>query len=262
MSVTPPNISPRLRSRQPIMAAESAPQPARLEAPGLRVLIRLPNVASDSTASPRFLIASRLFSTLKRKYAAAAFAVFVVCMVAMLLRGKRGAAPRDEEAGADAPRWNSAVTVAPSKAGPSAPILQSAASQPHSDGPLPWSAQQSSVDPSRRPAPEVGSLNKAAPSASTAAAANPTGSAKWDNLPVMANRYPLREAMADRAPNRALPPAWPGSENRAAQAPEPSAVWPSRPAAGAEQSNEARFTGRIDAPPTQPNYDPAARPFR
>ena len=261
MSVTPPNISPRLRSRQPIVAEDSIPHPVRPETRGLRVLIRLPNVASDSIDSPRFKFASRLFSTLKRKYAAAAFAVFVVCMVAMLLRGKRGVAPHDET-GADAPRWNSAVTVSPSKPGPSAPILQSAASQPHSDGPMPWPAQQSSVDPSRRLAPEAGSLNKAAASPSTAAAANSTGSAKWDIPPAMPTRYPLREAMADRAATRALPAAWPGSENRGGRPPDASAVWPSRPAAGAEPSNEARFTGRIDAPPTQPNYDPAARPFR
>ena len=147
MSVTPPNISPRLRSRQPIMAADSAPQPVRLETPGLRVLIRVPNVASVSTASPRLVFASRLFSTLKRKYAAGAFAVFVVCMVAMLLRGKREAAPHDET-GAEAPHWNSAVTVAPSKSKPSAPITQSAASQPHGDDvPMPWSVQQCSSSP-------------------------------------------------------------------------------------------------------------------
>jgi hypothetical protein len=261
MSVTPPNISPRLRSRQPIVAADSIPHPVRPETRGLRVLIRLPNVASDSTDSPRFKFASRLFSTLRRKYAAAAFAVFVVCMVTMLLRGKRGAAPHDEEAGADAPRWNSAVTAAPSKAGPSAPILHSAASQPHSDVPVPWD-QQSSVEPSRRLAPDIGSSNKAAPTPSPAASANSTGSARWDNLPVMANRYPFREAMADRAQNRALPSAWPGSENRAAQATEPSAAWPSRPAAGVEPSIEARFLNRIDPLPTQPNYDPAARPNR
>jgi hypothetical protein len=262
MSLTPPNISPRLRSRQPIVPAEPVHQPVRLETPGLRVLIRLPNVASDSTASPRLMFASRLFSTLKRKYAAAAFAVFVVCMVAMLLRGKRGVAPHDE-AGADAPRWNSAVTVGPSKPGPSAPITQSAASQPHSDdGPMPWSAQQSSVDPSRRLAPEVGSLNKAAASASTATAANSTGSPRWDNPPTMPTRYPLREAMADRAPTHTLPPAWPATDYRAGQAPDPSAAGPGRPAAGFDQSNQARFSGRIDAPQQQPNYDPAARPFR
>jgi hypothetical protein len=259
MSFTPSNISPRLRSRQPHAPVESAPQPIRLETPGLRVLIRLPNVASDSTASPRFKFASRLFSTLKRKYAAAAFAVFVVCMVAMLLRGKRGAAPHDE-AGADAPRWNSAVTVGPGKPAPSAPILQSAANQPHSDGPMPWSAQQSSVDPSRRLAPETGSFNKAATGPSTAAA-NPTGSARWDNVPTMSPRYPLREAMNDRAPTRALPPPWPASDYRSTQSSDPSAAGPSRPATGFDQSNPARFTGRIDPPPTQPNYDPAARPF-
>src|SRR5438105_4754069 len=90
MSVTPPTISPRLRSREPIGAAVSAPKPAHDDTPALRVLIRLPHVALHSGTSPRFKFATKLFSTLKRKYAAAAFALFVVCMVAMLLRGKRG----------------------------------------------------------------------------------------------------------------------------------------------------------------------------
>src|SRR5437868_10802916 len=111
-------------------------KPAAIETPSLRVLIRLPNVAANSKTSPRLKFATKLFSTLKRKYAAAAVAVFVVCMVAMLLRGKRGATPHDDAIG-EAPRWNAPVTVAPGKDAPPRPAVQSTAIQPRTDGPTP-----------------------------------------------------------------------------------------------------------------------------
>src|SRR5205807_8103706 len=125
------------------------------------------------------------------------------------------------EAGADAPRWNSAVTVSPIKPGSSAPVLQSAVREAHSDGPMPWSAPQSSGDPSRSLAAGVGSKATSSPSAATAANAN--GPTKWDNPPAMSTRYPLREAMADRAPARVSTPAWPPTDYRSWQAPDPSA---------------------------------------
>jgi hypothetical protein len=203
-----------------------------------------------------------LFSTLKRKYAAAAFALFVVCMVAMLLRGKRGAEPHDE-AGGDAPRWNNPLTITPGKEAPSGPILQSAAGQPRNDGPKPWSAAQSPIDSSRRTPLDGDPWNKPAASAANAAAANLTSSPKGDNLPAMSTRYPVREAMTDRTPSRTSTPAWPASEYRTAQAPDPFAAVPRRPTSGFEPSNPARFTGRIDPAPAQSPYDPAGpRPPR
>ncbi|HKD35436.1 MAG TPA: hypothetical protein VKB78_01510, partial [Pirellulales bacterium] len=115
-----------MRSREPVGASlpSSPPQQAlstlKNEPSTLRVLLRMPNVAVESAvaSSPRFRIVKRLFSTdrlfstLRRKYAALSLVVFVICLGALLLRGKRTSHPQDEAG--EAPRWNAAIAPAPS----------------------------------------------------------------------------------------------------------------------------------------------------
>lgn len=236
-------ISPRLRSREPVGAPVSLPPPLpqapspKTEPAGLRVLLRLPNVAAASSASsvPRFRFADRLFSTLRRKYAALSLVVFIVCVTAMLLRGRRTSRPQEEAA--EAPRWNAAVASpqAGSTSSPQAGPLPkgdgaargfaasrgagvpSDAAQPRDEGPVPWHpAPTPSGDSAYRPAVDAGANNRSFAAATTPVPANPNPNASRpstvDSVPNMASRYPGREDAADRtATTRSLPPTWPAA---------------------------------------------------
>ncbi len=139
MTNSPTTISPRLRARESaIVPAPAAASRAGEPPSSLRVLVRLPNVAAPKPAVRRFKFTATLFSTLRRKYAAAAFGVFLVCMVIMLIRGKRGQ-PEHGDSANDAPRWNSTLTVPTHKEPVAAPVaVQPPASTASAEGPTPW----------------------------------------------------------------------------------------------------------------------------
>ncbi len=114
MSGTPAAISPRSRNR-PIAVAVPNRLTNQAEAPALRVLIRLPNIVA-STAEARWRLPFALImAKLQRKYAVAAFAVFAICLIAIVVKHRR---PKSsvQELGGDAPAWTGAA-VTPSGGG-------------------------------------------------------------------------------------------------------------------------------------------------
>ena len=136
MSTTPPTISPRLRSRESSAAPSSSTSVSSpIAGPSkLRVLIRLPRVVPESNVSARFKFAVGLLATLKRSYAAAAFAVFLVGIVIMLLHGK-SPVPSQNDSESDSPRWNSAITApAGTATAPTPPRESGRASRRNSGG--------------------------------------------------------------------------------------------------------------------------------
>jgi hypothetical protein len=184
MSTTPPTISPRSRSRESGHPT-SAAAPALATYSKLRVVIRLPHIAAESKRSNRFQIAVGLLAALRRSYAAAAFIVFLVAMVAMLLHGKSGETPRNDRDSA-APRWNSAVTV-PAAQQPPPGRQAPAPTTTHSDVPLPQPA-----------APFAQSAVRQAPAATTARPAlPPIATASNDPIPNMPRFNPSRNDIAE-----------------------------------------------------------------
>jgi hypothetical protein len=190
MSTLPPTISPRLRSRESsnLTTAATAPSPAPATHSKLRVLIRLPHVAAESKASARFQFAVGLLAALKRRYAAAAFVVFLVAMVAMLLHGKSGETPRNDR-DSEAPRWNSAVTVP-------------AAQQPPSGRQTPSGAALHSGDRQPRPAAPAAqsAVRQGRADAQGRPALPPIVTASADHVPDMPRANPSREGFVDPTP--------------------------------------------------------------
>jgi hypothetical protein len=185
MSTTPPTISPRLRSRESSAAPSSSTSASSpIAGPSkLRVLIRLPHVVPESNVSARFKFAVGLLATLKRSYAAAAFAVFLVGIVIMLLHGK-SPAPSQNDSESDSPRWNSAITAPAAQQAPSGPMIHSGDVQSRTVAPMARSAApQTPVDVARRPA-----------------AASPVTAAAVDQIPYMPRSNPSIEGMASRGP--------------------------------------------------------------
>jgi hypothetical protein len=252
MNVTPPTISPRLRTREPVAAASGTPSAPASSNPSLRVLIRLPNVAAPTAATARFQFANKLFSTLKRRYAAAAFAVFVVCMVALLLRGKHGTAAHDDS-GSDAPPWNGAVTVSPAAEGPVRPTFQSAAGQPLKSNAPSWPPAQQVPSDAQPAAHNVGAWQTPA-SGIGSASANST--AADDRMPSMPLRNPSYDARAGGAPTAPQSQSIAqGADYRTAQRYEPTANTLNRGPANPGQRDAVQFTGTIGSLPEQPNGD-------
>jgi hypothetical protein len=252
MNVTPPTISPRRRAREPVAAASGmSPAPAPSN-PSLRVLIRLPNIAAPSTATARFQFANKLFSTLKRRYAAAAFAVFVVCMVALLLRGKRGATAHDDS-GSDAPPWNGAVTVSPAAEGPVRPAFQSAAGQPVKSNAPSWPpARQAPADAQ----PPVRDVSAWQPPASGIGTTSANSTAADDRMPSMPTRNPSYDATGGRAPTASQSQSIAqGADYRTAQRYDPTASTFNRGPANPGQRDAVQFTGTIGSLPEPPSGD-------
>ncbi len=271
-------ISPRLRPREPVGAPVSSPPPLppapspKTEPAGLRVLLRLPNVAAASPASrtARFRFADRLFSTLRRKYAALSLVVFIVCVSAMLLRGKRTSPPQDDAA--EAPRWNSAVAAPRSVAvpkgdgvarGASAPAganVQMTVAPPHDDRPLPWQPAPTPFgNAAYRPAVEASAANRSFAGPTSTSSSNPNLSASkpsfGDSTPSMASHYPGRDDAADRtATTRWLPPTWaaapsdPPKDVRVAQRPSGPIGGPYGGAALSERTPSAMLPQAVQQP--------------
>jgi hypothetical protein len=161
-------------------------------------LIRLPHVAAESKASARFQVAVGLLSALKRSYAAAAFALFLVGMVIMLLHGK-SADTTHNEADSDAPRWNSTVTAPAGQQSPSVRQVPAASAIRSGQNPSPAAipmaqpaVQQRPVDPPRQAMP-----------------APPIATATADRIPDMPRINPSRESMAERGPAWRVQPSGP-----------------------------------------------------
>jgi hypothetical protein len=215
----------------------------------LRILIRLPNVAAPSTATARFQFANKLFSTLKRRYAAAAFAVFLVCMVALLLRGKRGTTARDDS-GSDAPPWNGAVTVSPAAEGPVRPTIQSAAGQPLKSNAPSWPPAQQVPSDAQPATRDVGAWQTPASGIGSNSA---NSSAADDRMPSMPTRNPSYDAMGGRGPT--APPSQPSAAYRTAERYDPAPNAYNRGAENQGQRGAAQLTGSIGSIPEQPNGD-------
>ncbi|HEV2970807.1 MAG TPA: hypothetical protein VGY55_12620 [Pirellulales bacterium] len=248
MNATPPAISPRLRSREPLAAASHTPPAAVPGNPLLRVLIRLPNIAAPSTAAARFQFANKLFSTLKRRYAAAAFAVFVVCMIAMLLRGKHGTAVHND-LGSDAPPWNGAVTVSPVAEGPGQRMVESAESQSRIGKSPPWSPAPQNPSDAQPPARNVSGWQ---PPTGGIGSTYTNSSAADDQIPVMNRSF---DALDRRAPtSRQSQPTAPGAAYMA-QRYVPAANTFDRGIANPVPRAEAQLMGTIGSLPDQSNGD-------
>jgi hypothetical protein len=183
MSATHPTISPRPRSYEPIRSPSPTVSTPAANSSKLRVLIRLPHVVPESNASARFKFAVGLLATLRRSYAAAAFAVFLVGIVIMLLHGK-SPAPSQNDSESDSPRWNSAITAPAAQQAPSGPMIHSGDVQARTVAPMARSAApQTPVDVARRPA-----------------AASPITAGAVDQIPYMPRSNPSLEGMASRGP--------------------------------------------------------------
>jgi hypothetical protein len=192
---------------------------------------------------------------LRRKYAALSLVVFIICVAAMLLRGRRTSRPQDEAG--DAPRWNTAVSAPQASplpkveaaargfATPAAANTQMTAVRPRDEGPLPWRAAPTpSGDAGYRPAVDASAGNRAFAGPTALAPTNPAANASilstGNSVPEMASRYPGRDAVADRtAQTRSLPPTWPSGP----QTDYRTAQRPAAPVAGP-------FTGGLPAAPS------------
>jgi hypothetical protein len=200
MSTTPPTISPRLRSRESgsLPATRAASSAASTAHSNLRVLIRLPHIAAESKASARFQVAVGLLAAMKRSYAAAAFAVFLVGMVLMLLHGK-SADTTHSEADSDAPRWNSAATAPAGQQAPSVRQVPAASAIRSGQSPSPTSVPTAQPTVQQRP---VEPLRQGMP-------ASPTATVTTDRIPPMPRINPSRESMAERGPAWSVQPSGP-----------------------------------------------------
>ncbi len=203
MSTSSPTINPRLRLRESDNPTTvTAPSPAAVAHSKLRVLIRLPHVAAESKSPGRFQLAVALLAGLKRRYAAAAFIVFLVAMVAILLHGKSGETARSDHE--PDTRWNGAVTVPAvqqpptGRQGPSSAALHSGDRQPPPAAPMAQSAvRQGPTDAQGRPA------------------LPPIVTASADPIPNMPRNSPPRDGFADPTPPwRGQPSAPPGDPSR------------------------------------------------
>ncbi len=200
MSTLPATISPRLRSRESgsLPIATIAPAPTVAAHSKLRVLIRLPHVAAESKASARFQVAVGLLAAVRRSYAAAAFVVFLVAMVAMLLHGKSGETTRNDH-DSEAPRWNSAVTVPAVQQPPSG--LQS-----HSAAGLRSTEPLQSAAPVAKPAMPI------APAAVQQAPMNATGRTPLPPISTASAYHPpyMPRTNPSQAGFAGPGPSWPG----------------------------------------------------
>ena len=227
MSMTPPTISPRPRSRESLVASPRpplAPTPAPPAGPALRILIRLPRIAEPAAAANRYRFAAMLFSTLKRKYATAAFAVFCVAMIAIFMHGRhKKSAPND--LGSEAPLWNGGIAVSPvgQSAGQQSPLPQStgpifpaARGGAQASGAAPWAAHEPTLaDQRRRGGPPENSWQPPANGAPVQASQNPNSNVA-DQVPNMPLRNPAHNGadapVGNRRPRRRIPTiAWRGA---------------------------------------------------
>lgn len=285
---SPPSISPRLRGREPVGITPPVVPMRPPEQPGLRVLIRLPQITPPSASAGRFQFAASMFTTmfttLKRRYAAVAFGIFVVCVAVMLIRGKRPAPPQDD--GGEAPRWTSAVTVSPSKPAAAAPIAiqtpkavqqpataiapridaaiaprNETAAAPRNEATAPWAlGPQRGADTARQPLPGANSWQP--PAGSAAAVNKPNGSLPDDRIPNMPTS-PFQNSVANR-PSPAAPALNNGSNMRIAgrdAAPPPAPSGSSIYTQG-QQQGVATFNGYIGAPAPNTNDAAGQRTYR
>src|SRR5579871_6650317 len=105
MSSDTPSISPRLRTSGSVIAPVVV-SPERQQPAEMKVLLRLPHVATAAQPRWKLALARSLLSKAQQKYAVAALGVFAVCLVLIVSHSRRHQQP--EPQGGDAPIWHGA----------------------------------------------------------------------------------------------------------------------------------------------------------